>query len=275
MVKTSSFNDEIYDSVKHPVVEHFTVVDQEGTAFDCWVALPVDYDKNKKYPAILDIHGGPRAVYSDVYYHEIQYWANKNYFVLFSNPRGSDGKGNEFANVRGKYGQIDYDNIMQFVDESLKKYPAIDENRLGVTGGSYGGFMTNWIIGHNDRFKAAATQRSIANWFSYMIGDLGYFFTDYDILANPWSDFTKLWWHSPLKYLDKAKTPTLILHSTNDYRCSIPEGYQTFTALKLHGADTRMVIFNGESHGLSRIGKPDHRARRLSEITDWMDKYLM
>jgi len=272
--KLTGFNDEFYYSVKHPRIEHFVITDSEGVEFDGFVALPVDYDENKKYPAILNIHGGPRAVYGDVYFHEMQYWANCNYFVLFSNPRGSDGKGNVFADVRGKYGLIDYDNIMQFVDVCLEKYPAIDESRLGVTGGSYGGYMTNWIIGHNNKFKAAATQRSICNWFSYMIGDLGYFFTDYDILANPWNDPEKLWFHSPLKYLDKAKTPTLIIHSEQDYRCSIPEAYQVFTALKLHGVDTRLCIFHGESHGLSRIGKPEHRTRRLNEITDWMNKYL-
>ena len=272
--KLSGFNDEFYYKVKHPRIEHFVITDAEGVEFDGFVALPVDYDENKKYPAILNIHGGPRAAYGDVYHHEMQYWANCNYFVLFSNPRGSDGKGNTFSDVRGKYGLIDYENIMQFVDVCLEKYPAIDDERLGVTGGSYGGYMTNWIIGHNNRFKAAATQRSICNWFSYMIGDLGYFFTDYDILANPWNDPEKLWFHSPLKYIDKAKTPTLIIHSDQDYRCSIPEGYQMFTALKLHGVETRMCIFHGESHGLSRIGKPEHRTRRLNEITSWMDKYL-
>ena len=272
--KLTGFNDEFYYSVKHPRIEHFVIEDSEGVEFDGFVAFPVDYDENEKYPAILNIHGGPRAVYGDVYHHEMQYWANCNYFVLFSNPRGSDGKGNIFSDVRGKYGLIDYDNIMQFVDLCLEKYSAIDENRLGVTGGSYGGYMTNWIIGHNNKFKAAATQRSICNWFSYMIGDLGYFFTDYDILANPWNNPEKLWFHSPLKYIDKAKTPTLIIHSDQDYRCSIPEAYQLFTALKIHGVETRMCIFRGESHGLSRIGKPEHRTRRLNEITDWMNKYL-
>ncbi|MDL2248406.1 S9 family peptidase, partial [Tyzzerella sp. OttesenSCG-928-J15] len=234
-----------------------------------------DYEAGKKYPAILDIHGGPKAAFGDSFFHEMQYWANQNYFVLFCNPRGSDGKGNEFADIRGKYGTIDYDDIMQFVDECLKKYPDINEDKLGVTGGSYGGFMTNWIIGHTDRFKAAATQRSISNWIAFnYISDIGYYFGTDQMMAGAWDNVEKLWWHSPLKYLDKAKTPTLVIHSDEDYRCWIPEGYQVFTALKIHGVDTRMCVFHGENHELSRSGKPEHRMRRLKEITEWMDKYL-
>ena len=280
-VKKSSFNDEIRNTKKYSHPIHHVFKDNEGVEFDGWVICPVDMEgspsmeEGRKYPAILNIHGGPKTAYCESYFHEMQYWANQNYFVLFANPRGSDGKGNEFADIRGKYGTIDYDNLMQFVDECLVLYPAIDGNKLGVTGGSYGGFMTNWIIGHTDRFAAAATQRSISNWISMgYISDIGYYFTEDQIQADPWKDIDKVWWHSPLKYIDKAKTPTLIIHSDQDYRCPLAEGYQLFTALKLHGVDTKMCIFHGENHELSRSGKPDHRVRRLKEITEWMDKYL-
>jgi len=275
VTKISNFNTEILKERKISPVEHFTFKDQDGYEIDGWVLKPVDYEEGKKYPAILDIHGGPKSAFCESFFHEMQYWANQNYFVLFCNPRGSDGKGNDFADVRGAYGTFDYDDIMQFVDESLAKYPGIDADKLGVTGGSYGGFMTNWIIGHTNRFKAAATQRSICNWVSFSyVSDIGYYFGTDQMQADPWNNIEKMWWHSPLKYFDKAETPTLVIHSDEDHRCWIPEGYQVFTALKVHGVDTRMCIFHGENHELSRSGKPEHRARRLQEITEWMDKYL-
>ena len=131
----------------------------------------------KKYPAILDIHGGPKTAYGEIFYHEMQVWANEGYFVFFCNPIGSDGRDNVFADLRGKYGTCDYRNIMDFTDEVLRRYPAIDEKRLGVTGGSYGGFMTNWIIGHTNRFAAAVSQRSISSWLTMeYTSDIGYNF---------------------------------------------------------------------------------------------------
>ncbi len=242
---------------------------------DGWVIKPIGWDKSKKYPAILDIHGGPKVTYGEVYFHEMQYWANRGYFVMLCNPRGSDGKGNEFADIRGKYGTIDYEDLMGFVDVVLERYPSIDQNRLGVTGGSYGGFMTNWIIGHTDRFKAAASQRSIANWVSMgCTTDIGYYFSDDQIGTTPWEDADKLWEASPLKYADKVKTPTLFIHSEQDYRCWLVEGLQMFTALKYHGVESRLCMFRGENHDLSRSGKPQQRIRRLREISDWFERYL-
>ena len=242
---------------------------------DGWVIKPIGWDKSKKYPAILDIHGGPKVTYGEVYFHEMQYWANQGYFVMLCNPRGSDGKGNEFADIRGKYGTIDYEDLMGFVDVVLERYPSIDQNRLGVTGGSYGGFMTNWIIGHTDRFKAAASQRSIANWVSMgCTTDIGYYFSDDQIGTTPWEDADKLWEASPLKYADKVKTPTLFIHSEQDYRCWLVEGLQMFTALKYHGVESRLCMFRGENHDLSRSGKPQQRIRRLREISDWFERYL-
>ena len=135
--------------------------------------------------------------------------------------------------------------------------------------------MTNWIIGHTNRFKAAVSQRSISNWISmFSTTDIGYYFADDQNLATPWSDYEKLWWHSPLKYADNVHTPTLFIHSDEDYRCWIAEGIQMFTALKYHGVDARMCIFKGENHELSRSGKPLHRIKRLQEILSWFDKYL-
>jgi len=273
--KLSSFNEEIHKTRRYSAPEHFTFLDSDGFEVDGWVIKPVDYEDGKKYPAILNIHGGPKTAYTESYFHEMQFFANNNYFVMFSNPRGSDGKGNEFADIRGQYGTVDYDNLMQFVDECVERYPGIDTERIGVTGGSYGGFMTNWIVGHTERFKAAATQRSISNWVSFAgVSDIGHYFAQDQMQATPWDNMDKLWWHSPLKYAPNVKTPTLIIHSDEDFRCWIPEGYQFFSALKMHGVQTRMCVFHGENHELSRSGKPHQRVMRLKEITDWMDKYL-
>ncbi len=255
--------------------ERFTFTANDGVTIEGWIMKPFGFEPEKKYPTVLEIHGGPKTVYGEVFFHEMQLLASEGYVVLYCNPRGSDGRGNEFADIRGKYGTIDYEDIMQFVDECLKDFAFIDESKLGVTGGSYGGFMTNWIIGHTHRFKAAVSQRSIANWISkFGTTDIGYFFVEDQHLATPWSDFEKLWWHSPMKYANEVKTPTLFIHSEEDYRCWLVEGIQMFTSLKYHGVETKLVMFRGENHELSRSGKPLHRMRRLREILDWFEKHL-
>ena len=271
--KLTTFNEEINKKYKISKPEIFDFTTNEDTTKG-FVIYPVDYDKNKTYPAILDIHGGPKTVYGNIFYHEMQVWANMGYFVFFTNPHGSDGYGNVFADIRGKYGTVDYNDLMNFTDYVLEKYP-IDKKRVGVTGGSYGGYMTNWIIGHTDRFACAASQRSISNWISkFGTTDIGYYFNADQNQATPWQFHDKLWWHSPLKYADKAKTPTLFIHSEEDYRCWLAEGLQMFTALKYHGVEARLCMFRGENHELSRGGKPKHRVRRLTEITNWFEKYL-
>lgn len=269
----TTFNENIYTDKKLSIPEKCNFIN-DGIEIEGWVLKPVDYDETKTYPAILDIHGGPKTVFGEVFYHEMQVWANMGYFVFFCNPRGGDGRGNAFADIRGKYGTIDYDDLMKFTDVVLEKYP-IKADRVGVTGGSYGGFMTNWIIGHTDRFRCAASQRSIANWISkFGTTDIGYYFNADQNASTPWINQEKLWWHSPMKYADQAKTPTLFIHSEEDYRCWLAEGIQMFTALKYHGVEARLCMFRGENHELSRSGKPKHRVRRLEEMTNWFEKYL-
>ncbi|MCR3906646.1 MAG: S9 family peptidase [Tenericutes bacterium] len=239
-----------------------------------WVLYPKDYDPALKYPAILDIHGGPKTVYGQVYYHEMQFWANKGYFVFFANPRGSDGKGDVFADIRGKYGTIDYQDLMDFTDLVLKKTPAIDSEQVFLTGGSYGGFMTNWMVGHTHMFKAAATQRSIANWLSFHgTSDIGFYFSKDQTAGHPNLDTDLLWEQSPMKYAQNIQTPLLFIHSDKDYRCPIEQAMQLFTILKQRGLDTKFVWFKEETHELSRSGKPQARIKRLNEITDWFEKY--
>ncbi len=269
----SEFNEAVLKDRYVSDYEEITV-HSEGEDVTGWVLKPIDYDPEKTYPAILDIHGGPRTVYGKVFYHEMQYWAGQGYFVFFANPIGSDGRGDAFADIRGKYGVHEYQNLMDFTDAVLEKHPEIDKKRVAVTGGSYGGFMTNWIIGHTDRFCCAATQRSISNWVSfYGTSDIGILFGEYQTDATVFDNPEKMWQQSPLKYAKNFVTPTLIIHSDCDYRCPISEGFQLYTALKERGVDSRMVIFKGENHDLSRTGKPLHRVRRLTEISDWFAKY--
>jgi len=239
-----------------------------------WVLYPKDFNPNKTYPAILDIHGGPKTIYGKVFYHEMQFWANEGYIVFFSNPRGSDGKGDEFSDIRGKYGTIDYDDLMAFTDKTIKRVPSIDKQRMFVTGGSYGGFMTNWIVGQTNRFKAAATQRSISNWLSFHgTSDIGFYFSKDQTSGHPNEDTDKLWNQSPMKYALNIKTPLLFIHSDQDYRCPIEQAMQLYTIIKEQGVATKLVWFKGETHELSRSGKPEARIKRLSEITAWFKQY--
>lgn len=239
-----------------------------------FVLTPRTVKPGKRYPGILMIHGGPKTVYGSVFMHDAQVLASEGYFVFYCNPTGSDGRGNDFADIRGKYGTVDYEDLMCFTDYVLAHYP-VDPDRLCVTGGSYGGFMTNWVVGHTNRFKCAITDRSISNWVSkFGITDIGYFFNKDQIGSDPWSDVEKLWAASPLKYAPQMKTPMLLIHSDEDYRCWVPEAFQLFTALKLHGVEARLCLFHGENHELSRSGKPKHRIRRLEEMLTWLNKHL-
>jgi dipeptidyl aminopeptidase/acylaminoacyl peptidase len=194
--------------------------------------------------------------------------------VLFTNPTGSSGRGAEFAEIKGKWGAIDYHDLMTFVDAALQQIDFVDENRLGVIGGSYGGFMTNWIIGHTDRFKAAVSLRSMSSWFSVAIGDNAHGYAQSNIGTDAWTNSDLFWEQSPLKYADQVKTPTLFLHSEEDYTAPMWEGVQMHSALQYFNVPTRMVIFKDENHNLSRTGKPVNRIKRLTEITGWFDKYL-
>ena len=247
--------------------------ENDGNSFTGWVIYPKDYDKNKKYPGVLSVHGGPKTVFGEVLFHEMELLSSKGYFVFYTNPRGSDGYGNEFMDIRGKYGDVDYSDLMKFTDIVMDKYPI---DKLGYTGGSYGGFMANWMMTHTNRFDCFVSQRSISNWISFsLISDIGYYFgTDQNHTETVLDDYDKLWDKSPLKYAKNAHTPTLFIHSTKDYRCPVSEGMQMFQALKLNNTQTRFVMFYGENHELSRSGKPKNRIRRLKEICDWFDEYL-
>lgn len=273
--KVTSFNTKaLADKYVAPCTP-LSFTNKDGVKIDGWVLLPKDYDPKKKYPGVLEIHGGPRTNYGPVFMHEMQIMASDGCFVFFCNPRGSSSHGDDFANISGKYGSVDYEDLMAFTDAVLKKYPAINPKKLGVTGGSYGGYMTNWIIGQTDRFAAAASQRSISNWGSLnMMSDLSPLFGNWEMQADLWDGNKKTWSHSPLQYAMNAKTPTLFIHSFEDYRCWHPEAEQLYRALMDKKVPTKMCLFKKENHELSRSGAPKHRLRRLKEITEWLYNYI-
>ncbi|CAM3777363.1 S9 family peptidase [Mesobacillus thioparans] len=275
MKQLTSVNEKFLESITLSQPDQISFPASDGTALNGWIMKPAGYEEGQKYPLIVEIHGGPHAMYANSYFNEFQVLAAEGYGVLYINPRGSQGYGQQFVNaVRGDYGGGDYQDVMDAVDYALSNYDFIDKERLGVTGGSYGGFMTNWIVGHTDMFKAAVTQRSISNWISfYGVSDIGYYFTEWQIQSDL-SDLETLWKHSPLAYADKINTPLLILHSEKDYRCPIEQAEQLFIALKRQGKETKFIRFPESNHELSRSGKPNLRLSRLAAIVDWFNGHL-
>jgi dipeptidyl aminopeptidase/acylaminoacyl peptidase len=238
---------------------------------------PPDFEEGKKYPLLLEVHGGPRGVYGFSFMHEFQVLAAQGWVIVYTNPYGSGGYEEAFqAGLPGHYGERDYEDLMEAIDYTLRQYDFIDAQRLGVLGGSYGGFMTNWIVTHTNRFKAAVTMRSISNWISmFGCSDIGWTFGKWEMGGSvPWSDEEAYMAKSPIRYVENVKTPTLIIHSEEDYRCPMEQAEQFYTALKFLGVPTELVRFPGEHHGLSREGKPQHREERINHIIRWFKTYL-
>jgi dipeptidyl aminopeptidase/acylaminoacyl peptidase len=246
-----------------------------GNDLQGWILKPPGFDESQQYPSILEIHGGPRVQYGNLFMHEFYYLAAQGYVVFLCNPRGGQGYGEQHSKaIWNNWGTADYDDLMAWADLVQQK-PYIDPERMGVTGGSYGGYMTNWIIGHTERFKAAVTQRCVSNLIS-MCGssDFNWFFQTEFGDKPPWDNLENYWRQSPLKHMGNAKTPTLIIHSEQDLRCAVEQGEQVFVALKKLGVDTEMIRFPDEPHGLSREGRTDRRIERLNHILRWFDRYL-
>jgi len=240
-----------------------------------WILKPPGFDPAKKYPSIMEIHGGPLTQYGKFFMHEFYYLAAHGYVVYFTNPRGGRGYGEEHAKgIYRDWGRADYADLMAWADY-VEKLPYIDPQRMGVTGGSYGGYMTVWIIGHTHRFKAAVSQRCVSNFVSlWGSSDFNWAFqTELDD-KPPFEDLQNYWEHSPIAYIGNARTPTLIIHSEGDLRCPIEQSEQVYVALKKQGVASEMVRFPDEFHGLSRTGRTDRRIVRLNHIVRWFDKYL-
>lgn len=274
--RLTNCNATLWDEIELSNPEMFQLNASDGWPIQGWIMKPIGFQDGSKVPAILEIHGGPQAMYGNTFMQEFQLLAAAGYAVFYTNPRGGHGYGQKHVNtVRGDYGGRDYQDLMDATDYVLSTYSYIDESRLGVTGGSYGGFMTNWIVGHTNRFQAAVTQRSISNWVSfYGVSDIGYYFTEDQIWGNPWNDLDKLWKHSPLAYVEQVDTPLLILHSEQDLRCPIEQGEQLFIALKRLGKEAQFIRFPGSDHNLSRSGHPHLRVNRLSHIVRWFQEHI-
>jgi len=256
-------------------VEEAWIKGPDGNELQGWLLKPPGFDPSKRYPSILEIHGGPLTQYGQFFMHEFYFLAAQGYVVHFCNPRGGRGYGEDHAKaIWGCWGSADYADLMAWTDH-VAQLPYIDPERMGVTGGSYGGYMTVWIIGHTSRFKAAVTQRCVSNFISmWGSGDFNWAFQQELGNKPPFEDLETYWDRSPIKYIGNARTPTLVIHSENDLRCPIEQGEQVFVALKRLGVETEMVRFPGESHGLSRGGRTDRRIVRLNHILRWFDKYL-
>lgn len=242
-----------------------------------WILKPPGFDENKKYPSILEIHGGPWAQYGESFMHEFYFLAAHDYVIYFTNPRGGQGYGEVHCKaIHRNWGDADYADLMSWADY-MTKAPYIDRKRMGVTGGSYGGYMTSWIIGHTDRFKAAVAQRVVSNFISFWgASDMGLYFEDaWSSQGKPaWQDLENYWDQSPMKYIGNATTPTMVIHSEQDLRCPQEQGEQLFLALREMGVETELVLFPESPHGLSRMGRTDRRIARLNHILRWFEKYL-
>ena len=269
------FNEEFLKDVTLSEPEAISFQTADGFDVHGWLMKPATFKDNQKYPLILEVHGGPHAMYANTFFHELQLLAAQGYGVLYLNPRGSHGYSQAFVDgVRGDYGGGDYRDLMDGVDYALAHYDWIDETKLAVTGGSYGGFMTNWIVGHTNRFKAAVTQRSISNWISFFgVSDIGYYFNEWQHKADM-TNVDTLWNHSPLKYAANVATPLLILHGEKDFRCPIEQAEQLYVTLKSMDKEVGFVRFPESSHNLSRTGHPNLRVERLDQITNWFKKYI-
>ncbi len=256
--------------------EQFTYEGADGWPVEGWVMRPADFRSGATYPTVLQIHGGPHGAYGEAFFHEFQLLAAEGFAVVYTNPRGSQGYGQRFtAATHHDWGGKDFEDVMRGLDTAIARFPFIDRDRLGVAGGSYGGFMTNWVIGHTDRFKAAVTMRSISNNLSQSgTTDLAFMKGLWEFPGDPWEAPTWYWERSPLAYAERITTPLLILHSEEDLRCPVGEAEQLFAALKKLRREVVFVRFPNESHDLSRTGQPGHRTERLRWIVTWFADHL-
>lgn len=278
-VRLSAHNAELLDGLELTAPERFRFSAGEGEPLvDGWILRPAGYEEDKKYPTVLEIHGGPMSMYGANLFFEFHWLAAQGYAVVYSNPRGSQGYGREFCrSIMADWGNKDYADVMAAIETAVERFPFVDGDRLGVAGGSYGGFMVNWIVSHTDRFKAGITMRSVVNrWSAMGTSDTGY---------NRIRQFgTENWWEeqnlapylkqSPLVHASNINTPLLIEHQEGDLRCPIEQGEQLYAALKMQKKTVKFIRYPGEFHGMSRTGKPWHRVYRLLSFAEWFGEYL-
>jgi dipeptidyl aminopeptidase/acylaminoacyl peptidase len=261
--------------------ERFTAVSEDGTEVQAWVVRPAGFEEGKRYPMLLNIHGGPFSQYGGAFFDEFQVYAGAGYVVVYANPRGGSGYSEEWARaIRGPvngglgWGSVDYEDVMAVADEAVRRFDFVDPDRLGVMGGSYGGYMTSWIVGHTDRFRAAISERAVNNLPS-AYGSSDWFWA-FGKQFGAWA------YEAPGTYLERSpdtyaaniSTPLLILHSENDLRCNVEQAERLFITLRLMRKEVELLRFPAESHELSRSGSPVHRVLRFEAILEWFDRQL-
>src|SRR6266446_3847096 len=276
LTQLTHVNDSLFAKLQLVTPEDFWYSSFDGRKIETWIMKPVGFTRGKKYPLILNIHGGPHTAYGYIFFHEMQLMAARGYVVVYPNPRGSTTYGQEFGNIiQYKYPGDDYKDLMVAVDSVIRR-GYVDSTKLGVTGGSGGGLLTDWTVGHTHRFAAAVSQRDVADW-------LGFWYTaDFTLFqpswfrSTPFRDPQEFLARSPVRYADSGTTPLLFILGDADFRTPPTQGGEAmFRALKYLHKTTAQVRFPGESHELSRSGKPMHRVERLQHILNWFDKYLL
>jgi dipeptidyl aminopeptidase/acylaminoacyl peptidase len=274
----TNFNGAFHEEVAVAEPEEFWIESTDGSQLHGWVMKPSDFLEPRRYPAALEIHGGPHAQYGWAFFLEFQVLAAQGYVVVYTNPRGSKGYGESYcAAIRGDWGNKDWEDIQTAI-RWMQAQPYIHPGQMAVMGGSYGGYMTNWVIGHTTDFRCAITDRCVSNMVS-MAGNSDFPFNkDGYFRGVAWGNLDsirELWKQSPIAFFENVKTPTLVIHSEGDLRCNIEQGEQVFTALQQQGIESRFVRYpSTTSHGMSRSGPPDLRIHRLGEMTAWLARFL-
>jgi len=275
-VKFTGFNEEFFSGVELARPERVTSSSPDGRETEGWLLRPIGHSSGEKYPLVLEIHGGPAGTSGWAFFHQYQLLAAAGFGVLYTNPRGSKGYGQQHAaGVIGDWGGGDYHDLMAAVEAACDR-DWVDEARLGVTGGSYGGYMTNWIVSQTTRFTAAVTFRSISNLYTkYGCSDIGFYSNRRGMGgAELWEEEDFIMSRSPIRYAPNVETPTLIVHAEDDLRCPMEQAEQWFVALKRLGVECEFVRYDGEHHDLSRSGKPYNRVDRLHRMLDWFKRHL-
>lgn len=275
----TQINAEIFAEVAIATPERFTAQAEGGPRVDGWVIKPTEFVAGKRYPTVLQIHGGPMTMYASSFFFEFQLLAAQGYGVVYTNPRGSQGYGEKFcADIRTEWGNLDLVDIYAGMDTAIAQNDWIDPERLGVAGGSYGGYMTNWIVGHTDRFKAAVSSRCVSDWQGMVgNGDINWLWIRRAEGVHPFGQDEHAWYRqqSPITYAENIVTPILFEAQEGDLRCPIEQTESIYTVVKKLGkAPTRFVRYPDEFHGMCRTGKPWHRIHRLDEIVNWFVAYL-
>ncbi len=273
--RATGFNDGWLARVTLMPAEPLTWRVADGTEIEGWVVKPAGYRPGTRYPMVLKIHGGPHSAYGNTFFPTFHALSDAGFFVLYTNPRGSSNYGHDFQYAtRGQWGIVDREDYLTGVDAALERYPDIDPDRVGVSGGSYGGFMTNWLTATTDRFHAAVTSRSIVNWESWWGTSDAQGLTEYEFYGPPWEQRELYRELSPISHVENVTAPTLIIHSENDYRTPIGDGEQWFMSLMKRGVPTELVRYPRSSHGLSRTGEPWLLVDRMERLRSWFVHFL-